>query len=668
MISLQPKRGGSNARTLPTVFDRSRFSPHRLCLASFVFLLQVSLPCAFGQSAGGLPYTDRGVTGTLYTAYESAPGTGVVELTVISGTTRTPLDRQALVKLVNQTSKTAMWQTTEEGAKAVVPNVPFGSYTVEVSAVGYVTASQPVDMVTIARVKEVKIVLQKDPSAIQLDVDDKEISSKGRKELKRAIAALKSNNLKEAQRHLDAVQAVSANSPPVSFLYGYLYFQKREYDLAGQYLKQTLAQQPNDFQALILLGRSDLERSDYRDAQAPLQKAVELDGENWLPHCLLAESLLHQGKDVEAQAQAEAALQKGKAAANPANLILGQALLNLGEDQEAIKVLQTFLENAPTTPLAPQIQKVIAQAEAREPGAASKAGAGASPTNSASIDALQLMPNIAVPLNPWQPTGIDDAKPSVVPGVACPLDTVLQASGAQVAQLVDDVSRFAAVEDLFHQRLDRYGVPLRTDTRKFNYVASIAEPEPGYLEVDEYRAEKLSLAGYPDHIASTGFATLAFVFHPHIRDDFEMQCEGLGNWQGLATWLVHFRQREDRPNRMHSYKMGSQIYPVSLKGRAWIRADNFQIVRMESELVKPMPQIQLASEHQQVEYGPVPFGKTGTVLWLPKSVEIYFDFRKQRYYRRHSFDHYMLFAVNSDERRKEPTPAAQSEPPSAAHD
>jgi hypothetical protein len=227
-----------------------------------------------------------------------------------------------------------------------------------------------------------------------------------------------------------------------------------------------------------------------------------------------------------------------------------------------------------------------------------------------------------------------------------------------VAQLVEDVAKFAAVEDLFHQRLDRYGVPIRTDTRKFNYVASIAEPEPGYLEVSEYRAEKLTLAGYPDHIASTGFATLAFVFHPDVQNDFEMHCEGLGNWQGLATWLVHFRQREDRPNRMHSYKMGTQIYPVSLKGRAWIRADNFQIVRMESELVKPMPQIQLLSEHQQVEYGPIPFGKNGTVLWLPRSAEIYFDFRKQRYYRRHSFDHYMLFAVNSDERRKEPTASA----------
>ncbi len=626
--------------------------------AVLAFLLDGCFLYALGQSTSQLPSTDPGSTGRLFTAYDSAPGTGVVELSVFNGNTHTPLDRQALIKVVNQTSKTATWQTTEEGAKAIVPNIPFGSYTVEVSAVGYVTASRPVNMVTLARVIELKVVLQKDPSAIQLDVDDTSIPSKGRKELKQAIAALKSNNLKEAQRHLDAVRAVAANSPQVSFLYGYLHFQKREYDLAAQFLNQALAQQPNDLQALILLGRSDLERNDYRGAQAPLQKAVALDGENWLPHSLLADSLLHQHDDRQACEQARLALDKGKAAANPARLVLGQALVNLGDDEEGLKVLQAFLDGDPSSPLTPQVQKLMTQVQGRDQSGEPGGSADRSPRTLPQVDALTLMPNVAVPLNPWKPTGIDEVKPSVAAGVNCPLDTVLKNSGDRVAQLVEDVAKFAAVEDLFHQRLDRYGVPIRTDTRKFNYVASIAEPEPGYLEVSEYRAEKLTLAGYPDHIASTGFATLAFVFHPDVQNDFEMHCEGLGNWQGLATWLVHFRQREDRPNRMHSYKMGTQIYPVSLKGRAWIRADNFQIVRMESELVKPMPQIQLLSEHQQVEYGPIPFGKNGTVLWLPRSAEIYFDFRKQRYYRRHSFDHYMLFAVNSDERRKEPTASA----------
>jgi hypothetical protein len=105
---------------------------------------------------------------------------------------------------------------------------------------------------------------------------------------------------------------------------------------------------------------------------------------------------------------------------------------------------------------------------------------------------------------------------------------------------------------------------------------------------------------------------------------------------------------------MHSYKVGNQFHAVKLKGRAWVTADKFQMVRIEAEMIEPMPDIQLLSEHQVVEYGPIPFQKKNTSLWLPKSAEIYFDFRRHHYYRRHSFDHYMLYSVDTQEKRKEP--------------
>jgi hypothetical protein len=184
------------------------------------------------------------------------------------------------------------------------------------------------------------------------------------------------------------------------------------------------------------------------------------------------------------------------------------------------------------------------------------------------------------------------------------------------------------------------------------------------LEVSEYRSERSGLADFPDQIASNGFVSLALVFHPAMRDNFQMTCEGLGDWHGQSTWLVRFTQRGDRPNRFHSYVVGGSVYPVGLKGRAWIKTDKFQIVRMESELIGPAPIIQLLTEHQIVEYGPVLFEKKNEELWLPRSAELYFDFRKRRYFRRHSFDHFMLFSVDSAEKRNEPressSPASNS--------
>jgi hypothetical protein len=117
--------------------------------------------------------------------------------------------------------------------------------------------------------------------------------------------------------------------------------------------------------------------------------------------------------------------------------------------------------------------------------------------------------------------------------------------------------------------------------------------------------------------------------------------------------LIHFRQREDRPNRIQSYLVGTSNYPVDLKGRAWITADKFQIVRIESEMVSPLPEIQLLAEHQITEYGPVPFPKKNTELWLPKSAEVYMHFRGHRYYRKHSFAKYMLFSVEETQKDRE---------------
>ena len=53
------------------------------------------------------------------------------------------------------------------------------------------------------------------------------------------------------------------------------------------------------------------------------------------------------------------------------------------------------------------------------------------------------------------------------------------------------------------------------------------------------------------------------------------------------------------------------------------------------------------------EYSPVPFRKVGQEFWLPQSAEVYMYFRLQRYYHKHSFDKYMLFSVDAQDKVKE---------------
>jgi tetratricopeptide (TPR) repeat protein len=619
------------------------------------------------------------------TTFQTAPGTGILLFNVFAERTTARLDRQALLKLVNLSNQTATWQTTESGnetgqwetsdqTQAIFTNVPFGQYDVEISAVGYLSAHKELSVMNSLHPQQFDIVLQRDPSAFNLDVADSIMSPKARKETKHAVSALKSANYKDAQRHLDEAYKLDPSSPDLNFLLGYLYFQKKDFAHAGSYLTAATTANPRNAQALTLLGRTGLETADYPGARSALEQAVVADQENWLPHNLLADTYLQEKSYDKARNEAEIAIAKGKLNASPAQLVLGQALLALGRDQEGIQALNVFLDESPNHPMAGQVRNLIA--EIKSGGDAKSVTAAASETTTAptdntpktearlsGVDPLAALPAPGLSLKSWRPPNVDDVQPAIAPGVACPAEKVREESGRRVQEFVDNVNRFAAVEDMFHQALDQFGIPLRTEMRKYNYVATISEPEPGFLAVDEYRAEKLTLEGYPDHIASTGFGALALVFHPDMRDNFTFTCEGLGDWHGQASWLVHFRQREDRPNRIHGYSVGNEIWPVSLKGRAWITADKFQIVRIESDMVKPMPEIQLLSEHQAVEYGPVPFPKKNISLWVPRTAEIYFDFRKHHYYRRHSFDHFMLFSTDTEEKRKEPAvkPSAKTE-------
>jgi tetratricopeptide (TPR) repeat protein len=609
-------------------------------------------PTATGLMING-PDSLRGRTATVGT-YLTAPGTGAIALNVFAERNGTRLDRQAVLKLIDRTTQKAIWATTDGRAQGMFTNISYGTYDVEVSAVGFLGVRKEVLISPAVVQMEIDIVLHRDPGAVDLDVSANSLSPKARKETKHAVQALKSGNLKEAEKHLDEAYKAAPSDANLNFLMGYLYFQKKDFARAINYLNASTRASAHDGQALTLLGRAGLEQSDYPVARSALEQAVLADAENWLPHNLLAYTYLHQRDYVKARDEAQVSITKGKSAAVSSQLILGEALLNLGQSSQGLQALNVFLEQAPRHPLAEQVRKAIAQVDQRDSNVKPVANLASAEAHLPGIASLAALPPPKFSVKPWQPAGIDEVKVAVAPDVSCPADTVIGESGKRAQELVGDVTRFAAIEDLFHQSLDEFGNPSRTETRKYNYVASITESEPGYFAINEYRADNVAASDYPDNIASTGFAGLALLFHPDVRDSFEMKCEGLGDWRGRATWLVHFRQRDDRPNRMHSYKVGNQFYSVKLKGRAWITSDKFQIVRMEAEMVAPLPEIELLSEHQIVEYGPVPFPKKNTTLWLPKSAEIYFDFRKHRYYRRHSFDHFMLYSVDTEEKRKAP--------------
>jgi hypothetical protein len=123
--------------------------------------------------------------------------------------------------------------------------------------------------------------------------------------------------------------------------------------------------------------------------------------------------------------------------------------------------------------------------------------------------------------------------------------------------------------------------------------------------------------------------------------------------------VVHFRQREDRMSEMRVYRVSGTSFPVRLKGRAWIDANSSQILAMEADMAKPVPEIRLARDYQMIEYGPVEFRRASEPMWLPKSADWYCNFMGQRYHRRHSFSQFLLFSVDETQKISAPKEAEQ---------
>ena len=638
--------------------------PAQLTSASWLFLFVSLLRIqALPQSPQALQEMNSTQPLTGITTYnQDDPNRAVIIVNVFADEKPNNLDRPARFDLTNLASHLGVFLVTPAHDRGVFTNVVLGKYDVTATAVGYLSSHQEVTVLS-PNTQQVDIVLHRDPYAVSLNEASGSLPTKTKKEAKRAISLLQSGQLDDARKHLEKAYNLSPSNADLNFLLGYLHFQLKDYEQAGKYLGTAASLNPHAAPTLTLLGRTNLLRENYPAARSALEQAILADGEDWQTHNLLAVAYLHEKEYSMARDEAQTAIAKsvkyGKNASAPSELALGQALVGLGQRDEAVQALKTFVSQSPQNWLVSQVRAQITNLQKTDVSPA--AGKNSINAETATyVDPLGLVPEPVLSLQTWRPPDIDDEKPVVTAGGVCPTTQVLAGAGERAQELVQDITNFSADEDLFHQSLDSVGLTAQAEIRKYYYVAAISTR--GAVVIDEYRADRTTQPGDPDSISTTGFVMLPMVFHPAMQGDFQFDCEGQGNWTGQPVWLMHFRQRPDRPNHIQDYTVAGKSFRVDLKGRAWISVDKFQILRIDADIISPIREIQLHSEHQKVEFGAVPFAKKNTSLWLPKTAEIYLDFGKHHYYRRHSFDHYMLFDVGVSEHDKLPPATPVSGP------
>jgi tetratricopeptide (TPR) repeat protein len=567
-----------------------------------------------------------------------------------------PLSTPARVRLSSRVGSFSLTDSTKEGSQADFRNLAIGEYVVEVSAAGFLPATEEASLMIPSATVHVFVTLRPEGvgNEFTIPAGPPLLAPKAQKELEAVGRALDGGDFGKAQAHLERALKLAPGHPEVHYFWGVFHLRRNENAQARASFEKAVSLYPNHASSLAGLARLEMRARKYPEAIALLERVLALEPAAWENHALLSSAYLARRELMNAHSHAERAIQLAGSKAPQLRVLLAHILAELGEKEAARRELEAFLGVNPNHPQAVAAQSLLNRLRSLKPDLVEpppQTTAGLSP--SAGLKELPLIRSEA-PANDWAPPDVDSSVPPVVAEGPCDLAALLRATGQRVLALAENLESIAAKESVEHAELDPRGKVKRQQIRTFDYIVSIRKVRQNMLSVEESRDGSARFDGFPVRLLPTGLAALAMIFHPYYVEDFQMRCEGLADLRGQAAWSVHFRQRSDRPSRVRSYVTRRGSFPVALKGRAWIAANSYQILRLEADLVAPMPEAALERDHMSIEYAPVSFPHRQLPLYLPSRAELYVLFEGHRYRHRHAFRNFTYFAVDTRQRIEPP--------------
>lgn len=521
-------------------------------------------------------------------------------------------------------------------------------YEVQVQAAGYHTELRPIRLLDTVDASANMIIFMRNPNdelAFHPPSGQFVLAPEAEKEAQKGSTDLDSGKTDSAEKHLHKALEMAPDNPYVNYLMGMCFFLSGDLPKAKPYLEKSVSADARQVPALVALGTLRFQQNDYAGTIRVLAPAAQLDGSKWNVHSMLGGSYLKQKDYANAREQAEMAIKQGGAKAGRDQLVLGEALAGLGQRERAVTALEAFLKDYPNDTNAKTISAWIPELKKPVPAGADAGQAIGSFVVASDID----LP----PRENWAPPDIDAKKPFIISGASCSLTKILKVAGKSAMQMVSDLQEFSAKEEYESVELKRDQVLERPQSQTFSYLVFINQPRPDMFSVQEMRDQGVNAEGMPGQFIDSD-AALALVFHPFLQPNFTWSCEGLGEWNDKAAWIIRFEQRKDRPNYLATFDTGINTHSLPLKGLAWVSESGGQVMHMETDLVRPVSEIKLNTDHFVIDYKPVAFTTHKVTLWLPESVDVYLAYRGHYLHHFHRFSDFHLFWTGATEKISKP--------------
>ena len=463
-----------------------------------------------------------------------------------------------------------------------------------------------------------------------------QISTHARTEYEKACRALREKKASDAEKHLQRAVIESPKYAAAWVTLGQVLGLERRVDEARRACLQGVTVDTTYVSAYLCLADIAAHERGWDEVLRFTARAIELDpSNNAVAYEYHAAALLNLHDLAAAEKSGVRAVEIDFKHSEPRALfVLAQIYEAKGDTASEAAELREYLKYAKDFADIVFIKQALAKLEN------SRGTAG----DSTPLHAVLEAPRVPTPR--WAPVDVDEWIPPVISAASCHLPQILEQARNRTEDLIDNLQRFSATERIELTDTGRNGRKRNSSAAEAIYVAEISQTSYGYPRVDEYRS------GANEGQASvldSGIAAFALIFHPTHIDNFQFRCEGLTELRGASAWQLHFEEGADLNKAFTAIHVGRSVYLPRFKGRAWIAASSGEVLRIETDLVSPIPQIDLQLEHMVIDYAPVEFPTRQVRLWLPRSTDIYLAYRGHHYQRTHTFSRFQLFSVDSSE-------------------
>jgi hypothetical protein len=223
------------------------------------------------------------------------------------------------------------------------------------------------------------------------------------------------------------------------------------------------------------------------------------------------------------------------------------------------------------------------------------------------------------------------------------LPRLLERVGDRVQALFRDFPNTSSLERVRLETLNYPGGAVRSMNRNFQFLLiahslrlqskitplggeTTLSPEEGEIKLEEYRNRRNGaeidihkLKGF--FLMSKGFACIPLYFHPFYRMEAVFRYLGR-EAEGSKAFVIAFAQRRDVARLAGT--IHSSLGPLRfwVQGIAWVDPASYQVVRMRTDLLRPLVEAGLQENTTEMQLEEIQFSQISRTLWLPREVVV----------------------------------------------